>query len=681
MSKVNLAQLGLQIDSPLSVPSAANFRPLNWPPAHDWPVVFNEKGEIVCRWGCPVWPLYPWAKQALSLNFGDGPINHGDSIDPANANLLRQITGWWIWGPNGVQAAGTLYNKFTLIRQVFVMCSKEGILASDLMRFPAVADRLPGVLAPSRAAGVIAILHDLYDQRDKFGFILLDRTGLSRLEAAIPDHESKQTPYIPPRIWTYQVTRLRSCLDDFLAHREQVEACYRFCLDVYSTNYGSLAKALTVEPINSRVPFQTPSNKNAGAKSGAKFHGPFKQTAKRFGIDELLARWVGAPSEGDSAKGIRLLSAYMSLISLTGLAYLLNYSLMRIEEAWDLRQDCLDIERDEKFGDIYLLHGVTTKTMDDSNARWPTSPSVKVAIEAMTCITRLRLICAEAHPDINLTQEDIDNPYLINKVFAPWTSRNLKKRELRPFYGGYADSLTAVYPLLFDVDTLRITEQDLQLARYITPTLDPERFAVGKPWPFAWHQLRRTGAVNMQASGLVSDATLQLLLKHVTRTMTLYYGQNHTRLKLNNDARTQYVRTMYEVLGKELARLTTERFVSPHGDRRKTEIVRLITQKDAKALTAAAKRGAIACREIILGYCMNREPCAYGGIDSIAHCGGGDGSAPCPDVLYDKRNIEMIRKLDKTLDERLINAPTDSPLRNSLQAQKRSVRNFLDVAS
>lgn len=204
---------------------------------------------------------------------------------------------------------------------------------------------------------------------------------------------------------------------------------------------------------------------------------------------------------------------------------------------------------------------------------------------------------------------------------------------------------------------------------------------MGAVWPLAWHQLRRTGAVNMQASGLVSDASLQYQLKHVTRAMSLYYGQNHSQLRLEVRAHTLYVRTMYETLGRELQQLTSERFVSPHGQKRKAEIVRLISPEDAKKMIGLAKKGAVACRPIILGVCSSREPCPYGGIDNIAHCGGGDSAdaRPCPDVLYDSERLGAVDDLEHVLKERLATAQNGSPLMESLMAQQRSVESFRRV--
>ncbi|CAN7336608.1 hypothetical protein [Polaromonas sp. LjRoot131] len=675
--KINLANFGLAIESPLAVPGALNFRPLSWPPKPDWPVMIDKDGNIVSRYGDSIWRLDPWAKKAECINFSDGRVRKGsETIDIPNADLLRQIVAWWIWGPKGVRTTGALTAKFTQLRPLFSLCSKNGILASDLIRFPAVAEQIAGELGPSYGSSALTLLHELYEQREFLGFTLLDRGALTYLEAKIPGHEHKQTAYIPPRIWMYQVNRLRECLDDFHAHRNQIESCFKFCVAAYLENYGSLEAASGGVDRTNRIPFSKP--KGYAHQLGYKFHGPFMLTAKRFGIDKLLLRWLGSVERTEQEFRVSSLTSYFSLVSGAGLAYLMNFSLMRVSEGMSLRANCLDVENDPRFGDIYILSGVTTKTTQDDDARWPTSPSAKVAIDAMAFIARLQLICATSHSEAKLTARDKKDPYLINRCAAPWTPTSPNYSGFQPSKQAYCD-LSIRFPKLFDLDTLRITEADLQVARLITPTLDAKMYAVGEVWPLAWHQLRRTGAVNMQASGLISDASLQYLLKHATRAMSLYYGQGYSRLRLNDAARTIYVQAMYEVLGKELARLLTDRFVSPHGEKRKVEIVRLIKPSEVKELTKLAKKGHIGCREVLLGYCMKKEPCPYGGIDSVAHCGGGDSKAPCAEVLYDKAKAPKVKALDRILDERLANAPHGSPLQESLLAQKKSVKNYQHV--
>jgi hypothetical protein len=190
-------------------------------------------------------------------------------------------------------------------------------------------------------------------------------------------------------------------------------------------------------------------------------------------------------------RGVKCLSTYFNMLNYVGLAYLLNFSLMRVEEGWELRTDCLEVEHDGRFGSIYLLSGPTTKTIKDDDARWVTSPSAQVAVDAMACVARLRMIAVEANSEAQTTPEEINNPFLATRTLEPWNRKHARSQPIyvRPAplsFGAVAN----LWPNLFDKDELRITEEDLHIARLITPTLDSETFSVGNVWPLAWHQLR-----------------------------------------------------------------------------------------------------------------------------------------------------------------------------------------------
>lgn len=351
-----LKTLGLSIESPLAVPGASNYRPESWPPPPDWPVIIDAQGNVVSRWGDPIWRLDPWAKKALTLNFGDGPVKKSAApISSKNANLLRIITGWWLYGPYGARGYRSLKTRFDQMRRLFVLCEEAGILASELSHFPRVCERIPAFLHTSRKTEFLTLMHELYASRDAVGFTLLDSGSLTRLAALFPTHHTAQTPYIPPRIWRYQVTRLRECLDDFLSHREQVEACYRFCFAAYEHNQRVSERTVCVNA----PPFCGHKMHLSGSKTGLRFLGAFADTAKRFGIFELLERWVGR----SGGLQVRALTSYLKLVNGAGSAYILNFSLMRVEEAWNLRAGCLDIEHDKSFGDSFFVTWA-----DDKNA-------------------------------------------------------------------------------------------------------------------------------------------------------------------------------------------------------------------------------------------------------------------------------------------------------------------------
>ncbi|MGF6853939.1 hypothetical protein [Paraburkholderia sp. CI3] len=668
------SRLRLMVDSTLIVPSSPNFRPSTWPPSDDFPIIIDRHQKVVSRYGDTSWDMSPWHGHPLTLRFGDGPQRTGAGVvSPENARLLRQVTAWILFRGREVKKPITIYHDVKLLKPIFVLCSQEGILASALFRFPAVIDKISAVLNPARAEASFVLLHTLFERREEIGFTLLDREALRRLAADLPDHENQQTPYIPPRIWTYQLLRLRTFLDDFLAHQKKIEECYRFCLNAYIENFGSLHAVCSGNRQQCNPPFSRDRNRLGT------YHGRFSDVAKRFGIDALLQRWCMPPGVSLDNARISIFSSYLTNVSKIGLIYILNFSLMRKSEVASLRADCLLIEHDPSFGSIYLIRGATTKTVEDSDARWVASPSVEVSINAAKAVTRLRIGAAEGYPDVLEESYEISNPTLLQRTYEPWGHDNCDVPiSVRSPLAGYRAVIRSC-PNLFDSDVLRITESDLQIAKLVTPTLDGKKFQVGEIWPLAYHQLRRTGMVNMQASGVVSDSSMQYQAKHATRAMSLFYGQGYSHVHLNESARKEYIRTMYEMMGKEIARLFTDRFRSPYGPERKAEILRFIDPNDAKKLVAAGKSGQVACRQTLLGVCTRRGPCEYGGIDNIIRCGGGDGRGPCNDAFFDQEQRPFISKIVEVLDERLADTPAGSPLHDSLNAQKLAAENALGI--
>jgi integrase len=677
-----MEEFGLGLCSDWVTPSHTFFRPPSWPPPRDWVVSEDRDGKVLSRWGDPSWDLSPLAGKPMSLEFGDGPpSNRSSAIDPANADVLRLLTTWRMWGPRAIATVGTLRTKYLPLRRIVALCSVNGILATELKRYPKVLELVPSVIGSSEYTTVIVELHRIWDAREQIGFEFVNAEGIKRLVAACPDHDIKQTAYIPPRIWTYQLQQLRVCLDDFNAHRQSIEECFNFCLDAYARNFGSLHSAMTRPSGDQshRLPFALGRKPNAGARTGCVYHGPFAMTAERFGIFELIERWVLRHRQSFD---IRQFSRYLTCVQSAALAYIVNYTFQRIEEAASLRADCLIWEDDPKLGRVPMICGETTKTDPDSDARWPTSPSVKLAVDAAEAVARLRMSCAAAHPEIRPTEADQANPRLFSRSFEPWASG---PGEVTPYsigrYGPSYSLVAKLFPKLLDPEQLRITADDLKFARMVTPSLSAANgFEIGKVWPLAWHQLRRTGAVNMFASGLLSDSSIQFLLKHASRLMPLYYGRGHTRLRLSEDAGGVVIKAMYETIALNLLAAMGDRFVSPHGNERKQAIiVNLVGDKDFRSLAAAAMRGKTSFRVIRLGACTLNGPCPYGGVESIARCAGGDGGKPCADVLYDREKAPDAESDLVRIKGELLTHPADSPRHSALLAECGSLENFLNV--
>lgn len=674
----DLQEFNFGIESDLVTPNSPNYRPPSWPPPRDWPVVIDKNAQVISRWGDARWDLTPWSGDAKHINFGDGEVRdrrESSPLDTENADLMRMIATWLIWGPQAAGAVNTIFSNFYILKSIFALASRNGISAASLMRFPNVFEQVPKVIASGNYEAVITLLHRLYDARKALGFTIVDSDGLKRLAAAAPDHEHVQTPYIPPRIWLYQVARLRECLTDFLAHQEQIESCFQFCLDVYSKKFGSLENALgpTKKRRDKRSPFD-PTLRNM-----KDYPGSFSEVAERFGIAEILTKWVGAYA---SSPKVNTLSTYFSVVTFAGLAYVCNFTLQRREEVASIKTSCLLWEEDEKLGRIPIICGETTKTGLDSDARWVASPSVEVAIQALSTIARLRMTCDRANPVIQATEEDQRDPYLLSTGSEPWGASgrpyNIRRRLL-----GFKELASGVCRKLFDPEQMKIMAEDLAVARRLTPNLPEALFAVGKVWPLAWHQYRRTGAVNMFASGGISDSTMQQQMKHSSRLMPLYYGRNHSRLHLNKEVQAAVIMAMYQAQAEMLKAVATDdRFVSPHTpERRETLAASVLSVKDTKDLIKLAKGGVVAFREHRLGGCMKAGACEYGGIESVARCAGGDGDKPCMDVLYDPRKEPQVRADMQRVEAEIKMLPPGHPRSSALLKEHQAMENYLNAIS
>jgi hypothetical protein len=678
MNNFSLADSPNGIESEIISMNSPNYKLGSWPPTDDYPIIVDANGDTVSRFSDSKWKLWPWSHQTLVISFLDNYPRSGPSLISApNARVLRLVAAWLIYGPEQVKSAKSLTRKIETLKSLFKIVSRQNILVTELSRFPKVVETIANEMPAGFGPAIIYLLHQLLTHEESIGFCIMDEPTLRRFSALIPEESDSQTAYIPPRIWNYQISRLNEFLSDFLAHKQQIIDCFHFCLESYVTCYGSLEKACTSAARGERTlsPFGNPKRN----RKHIVYVGHFSEVAERYGISRILLKWL-VPIGGslnDKNRGVASLSRFFSMANAVSLAHILNFSLMRVSEAWFLRTDCLEIERDPTFGNIYILKGVTTKTIEDGDARWITSPSVEKSVEVAKCVAELRTLCENSNASVIDNISSSSTPYLFMRGQEPWAGKTgLKIRGIRHSYISYTTCLD-YYPNLMDKNELIITQRDMEFARLITPTLNSERVREGEIWPLAWHQLRRTGAVNMQASGLVSDSTIQYQLKHATRAMSLYYGKGYSSLRINQSAKNQFIKTMYEILAKEIHSLLSDRFISPHGQQHKDHILQLVSVSDSKKLQQAAETGQISWRPTLLGGCTKKGFCEYGGIDNIARCCGGDGRPPCSDALIDKSKRIIINEYLSLIDSRLASTSDPSPYSDALHAQRTAAVNAI----
>jgi hypothetical protein len=670
---INLSYLGLGIDTSTVAPTTRSFRPPSWPPPKDWVCIEDKDGNPVSRYGDFVWNFTPWAGTTTTFAFGDGPKLHARSpvIDPANAETLRQLVTWRAWGVRAAPTVGTLMRVAKMYRKIIRVCSSNNIQASDLCRYPAVIDQLAQSLSAATYDIVVGELDRLRDARDFLGFELLDAIAIQRLRAAQPDHRQEQTEYIPPRIWSYLVKRVAECTQDYLAHQTEIEECFAFCANAYGHNNAVELRERTGK--GNANPFQSQPTGYTGIRTNRAYFGSFGDTAQRFGIKPLFERWVGRILD------IRVFTTYLQIVRYAALADITAFTLMRIDEATSIRWNCWTSHDDPIFGLIPLLQAETTKTDPDDRGLWITSPSVEPSIKTLKSIAQMRLSC------VGKWLEE-SNPALITLPLEPWSGpkSSEKKAKVKPSISALREAVR-IYPLLFDAAELTISADDLRVAKAVCPSLNAAQFQVGKPWPLAWHQLRRTGAVNMFASGVISDSSIQFQMKHLTRWQPLYYGRGNTALHLNDAARVLLVNAQYEAMGRHLAAVHTNRFVSPYGDDHKARLlapangsdpVNLISVGDAQQYEKAARKHQMNFRATALGGCMKNGQCDGDCVSSVGDCAGGDGEAPCTNVLFDHSRAGANRKRLEGVINQLEMTPLDTPRYRFLEQEKRGLENY-----
>ncbi|MHA6894394.1 hypothetical protein ACQUJT_09905 [Ralstonia pseudosolanacearum] len=675
--EIDIEKLFLKLRISIATPDAINFHLPSWPPKRDFPVVVDKNGTVVSRYGDTSWDISTWEQKPLILYFENGKYEGQlPPIDKINSDNLRQVTAWLIWGYRGVRTASSLFSKFHLIRPIFAFCSKYKTSIKELNSNPHLFDAFVRETKIARRRTLRPLLEILFSQRDLVGITIFEKSCLRKLPAARRDRsEEKQTAYIPPRIFKYHVQRLHEFLHDYCHHQELIEQLFDFCATSYKNHDVARLKAERMQkwychsPFQKRPPYAQDFMKEA-------YVGSFKDTAAKFGVEELLRRWCSG-RKGSSGLTVTQFSHYLTMVNFAGMAYILSFSPMRIGEGWDLSTDAFHKSRDPKFGDVFTLRGRSVKSSSNDEEIWIAAPAIKIAIDALSSVARLR---KNIHKSYTIDIARIDHPIrLISEASEPWTRKRPKKnRGLSYSYSSYV-SFIEKNPLFLDPSKLKATREDIDLAKLITPTLNTKRFKIGKVWPISWHQLRRSLSVNMLASGLVSEASLQFQLKHARRSMALYYGQGYSSVKINEETRSYYLKTLYETLGRQASKLFTDRFVSPYGEQRKSTILSAVGTKDSKKLEIAAKAGKISWRVTLLGGCTRHGSCPYGGVDNIARCGGGDGKAPCVDALFDKAREQQLRELQETISARLKEAPEESPYRTALLAQQQAVENAIHV--
>jgi hypothetical protein len=194
-----------------------------------------------------------------------------------------------------------------------------------------------------------------------------------------PSHQTKQHPVIPPRIWDYQVSRIETCLQDFNLIKSSL---FEIILDIRNAKHKNKIyffdnQATIGVSTECSIPYFNPLNQTNLFDNKIVFSKSFHEMLDDAGILSVLKRLMSAEKTFTLSNVSTILDGFRD----ASLAYIQFFSLQRINETLSLHYDCLSVENDERFGAIYILSGVTTKTIENDDAKWIVPKRIELALD------------------------------------------------------------------------------------------------------------------------------------------------------------------------------------------------------------------------------------------------------------------------------------------------------------
>ncbi|MCO6055541.1 hypothetical protein NG726_02475 [Pseudomonas sp. MOB-449] len=410
MSKKNLAEHLVNNSKGLPRTLLPSF-----PPARDFPIVVSKLGEVISRFGDDSFDYSIYAGRPAVINFY--PNKKGINLDEVHYELLRVLTAYLQFEYRRVVSAKTIMSYCQLLKKTMAFCIGAGVRFDQLYRYPRIVNEFAIWLSRlnSRSSSIILmLLVDIYTNRGVIGFYALDKGSLNLVKSfSLSRVDSKQTPYIPERLWYYQINRIDYFLDKFLNHERAFVRLYLKLLRGYLKNLGSIEKACRSGQVHYRSPVHNRKMK------GLVRYGSFAQLAERSGVLDVIKEliFVDKDCEVSAYAGAKPLGSYFTAISFIAQAFIINFSGMRISEVSSLRVNCFEKDVNLGGGVVSFFRGVTKKTKDDDEALWVTCELAEKAVKALTVISKLRMRIAEMDSRISVSEKDLENPFLVVKCY------------------------------------------------------------------------------------------------------------------------------------------------------------------------------------------------------------------------------------------------------------------------
>jgi hypothetical protein len=622
--------------------------------ADNFVVSRNKDGSTLSVYGDDVWDLLPYSRVSLSgakIYFsGWVPVNNTDTKLAAKiTQQLKQIIFSEIYLSNEVFSVQSLRSRFTiwckLARNLLLQghCFKNG---GDEQHLPMLRDELSA--RPVFAQSLLPRLRFAKNTmpNDVADFSLLSDHAYDAIHRAATQstklyirEKSTQTTVIPSRIYSALIISSNEYIDDFHRHAENLFKFLQRCNQnrTYGRNHNRQIIAIK-EMLNNGTyanPEKIPRDSRGFCwwKKFTGFEPVFHEASQAFNLSNYFSKY-----------GIEGFNDIKKLLTDLQRAVFINIGIFtgaRESEIACLPVDCLStITLDGE--EHVLISGYSSKMQQQiTDSEWVADTSTKTAVDAAKKLVKFVTQCN------NLKIKDSETPLFIkvtgiNCLHGEQANLMDRKPNTSIYSTPVSYSAKAVNELLKRFhQRFAISESDINEVIDIDPHYgysQDDKFSVGKLWPLSEHQMRRSLVVYAFSEG-VAHPDLKWQLKHISLSMTLWYGRNGAFAKAITQASNHIYKDYQDAIAEYeaaqyLANVISEE-VKLHGTHG-VFISNLIVKHGHNETRRLVARGELAYKETPIGGCVSTSGCSMDAFLNITSC------IPCKSAVFTTNDIPKI---------------------------------------
>jgi hypothetical protein len=626
----------------------------------DYPISRDRSGRIITRFADDMWDLTPYTHSPARIYIRG---NRAGPLDDGNTELCKRLILWMLNGGSSCRTVAYLKVKYAALRVVIKAARSAGLLLSELREHPRVWRGIAANTPIATLQPLAAVLIDVYIDRDLLGFYILDPDEVETLKVSRSKRQHRQTLAIPSRISATIDGACLKLLSEFVDSSDRIRALYRITRDtaVWVEKQGGAKRPTIVGgPASPATAFPLLHGKT------------YRQISDALQLTRLLETGRNPESYDFGPMDLTRLLETVERVA----AIVIQASTgMRAYEVGLLPLDCHEIRNDPSLGEVHLIRGTTTKTLRDANTYWVAAPGVELAVRAATITREIRDHVQHARDRAQTSAQRAKRELLFIRVRdiwsrGSWVRESCKSSHVRKLR--QSEQLRRALSHIVPDEELRLTQEDLDEAIRLTPSLPSGALLVRDVWPLKSHQLRRTFVCDLSGLG-VSVGAMSWQLKHRGLATTEHYRRNFFHLKMDRSLAAEIDDAAVAASFNFRDQIMGPDFV-PMGAAPKSAVVRTLSLTSDAALERAARSGNVPFRRTTVGACLNPQPCPYGGWEYVAECAG------CGHALADRRKRAHIERALSLVEARIFQSSSkEAAFVDSWKRQVEVLRGALDV--